>query len=534
MVWVHSEDSQGAGGGTTTVITATTDDGLHHTASKATPLDDGLYHPMKYAGTHTAIVLPNTYPPDSIAEISPATQARPSMTLLPATDIGTKDGNLRAPQENWTKVLNQHPFDPNTPKPMVLTPILPTTTTTKPPPFPSSTHHASMPPKATQHSETGAIKVPTPSKSNIGAAIGVLFVICLITTYILLWLHCQKKRRTMALLGQGSEHNLTDDYLGFFGVKPRKPSRVPVYLQAPTTATEKGQRDTPNPEYNCWATRNGHDPQIDRLSSKAKAFCYQSQKCLLSYISLGVASYRAFCHKIRSHSEGWAYARSHRSHSHGRWWKGGDRSRHLVVAHSQRNSTLSEGLPSTCPEMQSPSPAILLMQQAALTPMSLRSVSSGRAKRVDGLGTPNGSAAGTVSTISNPSTASLSETGESEEGVSQTYCPIQSTACLYRRDIYHVDIGFEPHSKGHMSLQEGESVIITQVLEDGWVHCQKVGSQQEGLVPRAFLSAWPMRRVVSPLNAGPKSETSGLLTPVSQDSTNSLAQSRFYKLNSGR
>jgi hypothetical protein len=44
-----------------------------------------------------------------------------------------------------------------------------------------------------------------------------------------------------------------------------------------------------------------------------------------------------------------------------------------------------------------------------------------------------------------------------------------SSVSLFRKDVYQVQMNYESRNESQLSLCEGQNVLITQILDDGWV-----------------------------------------------------------------
>ncbi|KNG91406.1 hypothetical protein ANOM_000483 [Aspergillus nomiae NRRL 13137] len=87
---------------------------------------------------------------------------------------------------------------------------------------------------------------------------------------------------------------------------------------------------------------------------------------------------------------------------------------------------------------------------------------------------------------------------------------------------YSVDMEFSPVNDTQIKLALGQSVIIYQVYDHGWVHCLNRDTGQDGLAPRACLSIWPTNR--PPSNRAVSDVT--LYPPQMNVSVTSLGSSR--------
>ncbi|PIG80325.1 hypothetical protein AARAC_004780 [Aspergillus arachidicola] len=64
-------------------------------------------------------------------------------------------------------------------------------------------------------------------------------------------------------------------------------------------------------------------------------------------------------------------------------------------------------------------------------------------------------------------------------------------------EVYMVELSFNPISAKHVELKQGQTAKILKKYGDGWALCYLPESKAEGLAPRAYLSATPVKRPVS-------------------------------------
>ncbi|KAL3456173.1 hypothetical protein BJX64DRAFT_294363 [Aspergillus heterothallicus] len=59
--------------------------------------------------------------------------------------------------------------------------------------------------------------------------------------------------------------------------------------------------------------------------------------------------------------------------------------------------------------------------------------------------------------------------------------------------VYRVEFSFASGNTGHLEVTEGQTVQLEQSFEDGWALCKLTETGRQGLIPRAYLSTWPIR-----------------------------------------
>ncbi|CEL04922.1 hypothetical protein ASPCAL06046 [Aspergillus calidoustus] len=59
--------------------------------------------------------------------------------------------------------------------------------------------------------------------------------------------------------------------------------------------------------------------------------------------------------------------------------------------------------------------------------------------------------------------------------------------------LYRVEFTFTPRSTGHLEVSEGDTVRLEQNFDNGWALCTLTTTERQGLLPRAYLSTWPIR-----------------------------------------
>ncbi|KAE8307801.1 hypothetical protein BDV41DRAFT_582069 [Aspergillus transmontanensis] len=89
------------------------------------------------------------------------------------------------------------------------------------------------------------------------------------------------------------------------------------------------------------------------------------------------------------------------------------------------------------------------------------------------------------------------EPEESEESgeFSPPITPVDSKDAV--EEVYTVELSFNPISAKHVELKQGQTAKILKKYGDGWALCYIPESRAEGLAPRAYLSATPVKRQVS-------------------------------------
>ncbi|RMZ41761.1 hypothetical protein AFCA_011231 [Aspergillus flavus] len=88
-----------------------------------------------------------------------------------------------------------------------------------------------------------------------------------------------------------------------------------------------------------------------------------------------------------------------------------------------------------------------------------------------------------------------SEEAKEAEEPSPQITPVDSKGAV--EEVYTVEISFNPISAKHVELKQGQTARILKEYGDGWALCYLPKSKAEGLAPRAYLSATPVKRQVS-------------------------------------
>lgn len=548
MIQLYSSETQFAIGSIGIHAATVAGDNGNYTAKTTSLPDDGLFHPTEYhaayeqyipAQTSTTGLAINTETVGIASEFQVY-----HLTTAPAETVRQYD-SPRAPQT--TQMMHQPVFYPTADqrttfeKATSLSAPQATWSTSSL----TSSHHKHTP-ESTASFEADAIRVSDPNKSKSIAIISVLLVTCVIAGYILFSLRKQKKRKEGILQIQKNSHDVPPNSpsMTFEKIKEITFLNMSRSVSLFQSATRKAYKETektlkPGTGRNIEGQHNEFENQ--HAITNLKSLCFDKTKNLLCGIKQAGTTIRdASWGRLREPKKALRYSRSIRPQSYNEWWTTGDYVGEKFVVRSHNDLSFAHS------GIQSPTPAILSMQQAALSSININSVSSGRGKRIDGISVSHGSSC-TMHTTSTSSTSSLSGTEKSEDNSLRPHLPNISTTNLYRRDIYHVNIAFEPRCECHMALREGERVFITQVLEDGWVsqfkyfsrsiwqsfdqvHCQKLGSKSNGLAPRAFLSAWAVRRVVTSPEPEARNDHPSFYESESPGSTESIAPQRFYTL----
>jgi len=115
-------------------------------------------------------------------------------------------------------------------------------------------------------------------------------------------------------------------------------------------------------------------------------------------------------------------------------------------------------------DVRLPSPAVLSSRNGSLDSARIQEISSGRIEKIQTsiITEPK------YCTVSRGSTVSTrSEATQSEKQ------PVLPMLGVFRKNIYRVEMDFQPRNDTHLKLSEGEHVVITQIFNDGWV-CRHV------------------------------------------------------------
>ncbi|KAJ5711609.1 hypothetical protein N7488_005765 [Penicillium malachiteum] len=63
-------------------------------------------------------------------------------------------------------------------------------------------------------------------------------------------------------------------------------------------------------------------------------------------------------------------------------------------------------------------------------------------------------------------------------------------------NVYMVEMDFVPRKTGQLEIQQGQSLGISKIFDNGWALGVRLDSPEAGLVPRSHLSASPIRQQV--------------------------------------
>ncbi|KAJ5302201.1 hypothetical protein N7508_007064 [Penicillium antarcticum] len=463
----------------------TRNDGVYHPSTKTALPDDGLYHPMRYAGSQNLPTVPNNV----------------AFHVEPQTNVATETTSA------WNGV-------PKVPFPLATTQSL---TTTLPSAQETSFSRENQPTfSSTATAEAGiprqsatlpSIPADTeqPDKSHVYAIISVLAVTCLIAFFVLIWLRKQKKKRTEILLRFHDQYKPPSDTSSLDGEQLKKIlSNIKTRSTLSFETVIRSARKEPSDDIGTWATnwmteapkrisdsRNAH-PQTSRRGLA----CKDASKLIPQAKETTFAVWYAISSKFKKRETRRTHPGPRESRTSGIWSATINSSAETFI--SPLSLTDSSHYIFKFP--QPPTPAVLPIQEHSVDPLCLREVLSAGDEKVDQLSVSNGSSCTDLR-------------------------PQLSTTSLFRRDVYHVDMKYESRNGSQLSLDEGQNVIITQILDDGWAYCQVVGSKKEGLAPRACISAWPVKRVITPPTQAAKPGYSPPRTPISPVS---WAQPRFY------
>ncbi|KAJ6096116.1 hypothetical protein N7486_006862 [Penicillium sp. IBT 16267x] len=174
-----------------------------------------------------------------------------------------------------------------------------------------------------------------------------------------------------------------------------------------------------------------------------------------------------------------------------------------------------------------PPPAVALPARKVSKPTTLGKVSSGRGENV--IVSPiTDMESCTVSRAS-----SLSKSSDHSSATSVVVQPVRPqspSVSLFSRNVHRAEVDFQPSNSTQLRIHVGDRVVITRIFDDGWSFCENAANKESGLVPRAFLSAWPVRRVVTPPGAEIKASFAQSGPP--QRIPSSIRLPRFYGPNS--
>lgn len=470
MIQLYSSETQFAIGSIGIPTATFASDNRNYTAETTSLPDDGFFHPTKYHAAYEQYIPAQTFTPGlaintATTGIAPKLQVYP-LTTAPAETVSKYD-SPRAPQT--TQAMHQLVFYPTTDqrttfeKATSLSAPQATWSTSSL----TASHHKHIP-ESTASFEADAIGVSDSNKSKAIAIISVLLVTCVIAGYILFSLKKQKIRKDVMLQIHKNSYEASPNYpcMTFGTIKEITLLNMNRSVSLLQSATKKAYEETERalkPGTTRQTKEQHNESENQHTITNFTSLCFKRTKSLLCAIKqVGATVHDASWGRLREHKKTLRYSRSIRPQSYNEWWTTEDFVREKFVPRSHND------LSFTYSGIQSPSPAILSMQQAALNPININSVSSGRGKRIDGISVSHGSSC-TMHTTSTSSTSSLSGAEKSEDNFLRPYLPNISTTNLHRRDIYHVNIAFQPRNEYHMALREGDRVFITQVLEDGWV-----------------------------------------------------------------
>lgn len=472
-------------------------DGVSQPSTNTALPDDGLYHPIKYAGGQNQPIVPNTVAPQL------GTQTVVPNTVAPQLDTQTKAA---------TKIPSTLTGLPKVPLPLAtaqsviialpsIHSIQETTLirTSQPTFAPTASEDAGLP-------ERSATLLPIPvnaeklhksdksDKSHVYAILSVLAVSFLIALCVIAWLRKQKKKRTAILLRFHNQEKPPLDTSSLNGgqlktllsrMKSRGAASIETVIRSARKEHSGGVGTWP---MNWWSGESKENQKSGNAHphTSYKGFDRQLLKDLISQAKrTGVAVYYALSDIIlrqREPPKAHLRPRDFRKSRTSNVWSPPiniNSSAETIFSdflHSQ--IVLADASHPVCKCIQEPAPAVLPMQQC-LEPICLSEVLSTSDEKVDQL-SDNGSSCSvsrvsTTSTRSGPTstrsvpTSTRSGPKQPTNNVYQDLRPKLSSISLFRKDVYQVQMNYESRNESQLSLSEGENVLITQILDDGWV-----------------------------------------------------------------
>jgi hypothetical protein len=430
---------------------------------------------MKYAGGPNQPIVPNTVAPQLDTQTKAATKLPSTLTGLPKVPL---------PLATAQSVI------------IALPPIQETKTTlsraSQPTFAPTASEDAGLP-------ERSATLLPIPAnaeklhksdksdKSHVYAILSVLAVSFLIALCVIAWLRKQKKKRTAILLRFHNQEKPPLDTSSLNGgqlktllsrMKSRGAASIETVIRSARKEHSGGVGTWP---MNWWSEESKENQKSGNAHphTSYKGFDRQLLKDLISQAKrTGVAVYYALSDIIlrqREPPKAHLRPRDFRKSRTSNVWSPPiniNSSAETIFSdflHSQ--IVLADASHPVCKCIQEPAPAVLPMQQC-LEPICLSEVLSTSDEKVDQL-SDNGSSCSvsrvsTTSTRSGP-TSTRSGPKQPTNNVYQDLRPKLSSISLFRKDVYQVQMNYESRNESQLSLSEGENVLITQILDDGWV-----------------------------------------------------------------
>ena len=430
------------------------DDGVHQPSTKIALPDDGLYHPLRYGGGQNQPIVPNTVTLQLDTQTKAATGIPSTWTGLPKVPL---------PLSAAQSVITALPSIQETTLSRASLPTL----------APTASQDAGIP----QRSATllpipaNAEKSNKPDKSHIYAILSVLAVAFLIALCVLAWLRKQKKRREAILLQFHTQGKPLPDNssLNSRQLKTLLSSIKSRGAASFETVIRSARKEHSGDVGTWWSTEESKEIQKScntHPPTSYRAFDRRLLKELILHAKeTSVAAFYAVYDRLRQRNPPKAHPRPRESRTSDVWSATINSSAETIFSgllHSQL--LLTEGSHSKC--IQEPTPALLPMPQQCLDPLCLREVLSTTDEKADQLSVSNGSSC-TVSRVSTTSTRS--ESKQPTNNVYQDLRPKLSSISLFRKDVYQVQMNYEPRNESQLSLCEGQNVLITQILDDGWV-----------------------------------------------------------------
>ncbi|KAJ6076758.1 hypothetical protein N7499_008739 [Penicillium canescens] len=530
MVWNDTLHSTQPGSASSTILnngvyqpstkTVLPEDGVYQPSTRTALPDDGLYHPMRYAGGQNQPIVPNTVALQLDTQTKAATKTPSLLKGLPEVPLALATAQSA----------------------IVALPSIQETTfsrASQPTVVPTASEDAGMP-------EISATLLPIPvnaerldkleksdkpDKSHIYAILSVLAVTFLIAVCVLIWLRKQKKKREAILLRFHNQDkpSLDTSSLNSGQLKTllsRMKSRGAASFETVIRSARKEHSGDIGTWPMNWWTEESKENQKSRNAHPHTSYRGFDRRLLKDLIlqakRTSVAMFYALSGILRQREPPKAHPRPRESRTSDVWSATINSSAETIFSGLLHSPILvTDGSHSVCKCIQEPTPAVLPLQQC-LEPLCLSEVLSTTDEKVDQLSDFNGSSC-TVSRVSTTSTRSGPK--QPTNNVYQDLRPKLSSISLFRKDVYQVQMNYESRNESQLSLCEGQNVLITQILDDGWAYCQIIGSKKEGLAPRACISAWPVKRVITPPGQAAKPSYSPPRTPVSPVS---WAQPRFY------
>jgi hypothetical protein len=312
-------------------------------------------------------------------------------------------------------------------------------------------------------------------KSHVYAILSVLAVTFLIAVCVLAWLRKQKKKREAILLRFHNQDKPSLDTSSVHSgqlktllsrMKSRGAASVETVIRS---ARKEHSGDVGTWPMNWWTEESKETPKSRNAHphTSYRGFDRRLLKDLILQAKrTSVAMFYALSGILRQREPPKANPRPRQSRTSDVWSATINSSAETIFSGLLHSPILVTDVShSVCKCIQEPAPAVLPMQQC-LEPLCLSEVLSTTDEKVDQLSDCNESSC-TVSRVSTTSTRSGPK--QPTNNVYQDLRPKLSSVSLFRKDVYQVQMNYEARNESQLSLCEGQNVLITQILDDGWV-----------------------------------------------------------------